>query len=159
MTKRTSLPRFVYLVLFVVLLLFAVNNFTISALQTFVEYISGDIASLGLSFGIFTLFAMLFRIISGSILGKVNDSLVLIFGAILILLAMIGYFISFSTTQIYIFRALHGVGFAFFNVAYYTMLVKAAPVSRTGEVIGYANSMNFVTMIFFPFIGSDIVAG
>jgi MFS family permease len=71
---------------------------------------------------------------------------------------MCGYFLSYSTTELYLMRAIHGIGFAFFNVAYYTMLVKAAPFSRTGEVIGYANAMNFVTMIFFPFIGSNLVA-
>ncbi|MHA1907798.1 MAG: MFS transporter [Candidatus Thorarchaeota archaeon] len=158
MNERATLPRFVFIVLFVVLLLFAVNNFTISALQSFVEFISGDLASLGISFAIFTFFAMLFRLVSGRLLGKVNDAFVLILGAVLILFAMCGYYLSISTTQVYFMRALHGVGFAFFNVAYYTMLVKTAPTLRTGEVIGYANSMNFVTMIFFPFIGSDIVS-
>jgi len=158
MTERATLPRFVFSVLIVVLLLFTVNNFTISSLQSYVEFISGDISALGISFGIFTFFAMLFRLVAGRLLGRVSDALVMVFGACLILLAMYGYYLSISTIEIYLMRALQGIGFAFFNVAYYTMLVKAAPDSRMGEVIGYANSMNFVTMIFFPFIGSAIVS-
>ena len=158
MSERAKLPRFVFAVLFVVLLLFIVNNFSISALQSYVEFISGDLSTLGISFGIFTLFAMLFRLVSGRLLGRVNDALVFVLGACLILLAMYGYYLSLSTTEIYILRALHGIGFAFSNVAYYTMLVRAAPDSRMGEVIGYANSMNFVSMIFFPYFGSDIVS-
>ncbi len=158
MYEREKLPRFIFAVLFVVFLFFTINNFTITSLQSFIEYISGDMAALGISFGVFTLFAMLFRLVSGRLLESVKDKFVLILGSILILFAMYGYYSAYSIDEIYLMRALHGVGFAFFNVAYYTMLVKAAPESRTGEVIGYANAMNFVTMIYFPYLGSALIS-
>ncbi|NWF96538.1 MAG: MFS transporter [Candidatus Thorarchaeota archaeon] len=156
-SQQSRLPPVVYAVLLTTLFVFMAHNLALSALQDFAKHVVGNESSLGLSFGVFAMSAVIFRLLSGKILGKVNDALVLTAGALLLVLSFGAYYVVMQEHLLYSVRALHGLGWAFTTVALATVLARAAPPSRMGFVMGVFAATNYVTMIVFPSVGSSLV--
>jgi len=138
--------------------MFAAFNLILTALQSFVLFVSSDPSALGTSFGIFTLLAFLFRFISGKLIEENSTTLMLAIGQIILSLVLICYAVSGTIFDIYIVRALHGIAWALATVAIMTVVVQRMPPSRVGEGLGYYNMVTSSTMMVFPAVGSAIVA-
>ncbi len=135
----------------------AYNLIMMTAVQSFAQLLTGDATSLGLSFGMFTLFAASFRLLAGRILGRFNDATVSIIGLSLLAVTVIGYQLSTIGIHLYVCRAVHGIGWALSGVAMMALIARLSPPVRVGEVMGYINGVNSITMVIFPTIGTTIV--
>jgi len=152
-----SIPKPLVVVLILSFFMFTAHNLILSALQGFVQYVTGDESALGISFGIFTLFAVLFRFVSGAILERRSVTLMLALGQVMLSVVFISYAASNGIVDIYIIRAFHGAAWALATVAIMTAVVKRSPPSRVGEGLGYYNGVNSFAMMVFPAVGSTIV--
>lgn len=157
MAPTRSITKRLVVVLVLSFFLFAAHNLILSALQGFVQYITGDESALGISFGIFTLFAVLFRFVSGVILERRSVTLLLAIGLVMLSAVFISYAVSNGIVDIYIIRAFHGAAWALATVAIMTAVVQRSPPPHVGEGLGYYNGVNSFAMMVFPAVGSTIV--
>lgn len=134
--------------------MFTAHNLILSALQDFVLYISGDTSALGISFGIFTGFAFMFRFISGRIIERSSVTLMLALGQVMLSVVFISYAALGAIIEIYVLRVFHGIAWALATVAIMTAVVQRSPPSRVGEGLGYYNGVNSFAMMVFPAVGS-----
>jgi MFS family permease len=158
LTSSPSISKPLKPVLVLTIFMFAAFNLILTALQSFVLFVSSDPSALGTSFGIFTLLAFLFRFVSGRLLEQNSTMLMLAVGQITLSFALICYAVSGTILHIYIVRALHGVAWALATVAIMTVVVQRSPPSRVGEGLGYYNMVTSSAMMVFPAVGSALVA-
>lgn len=158
MTPRPSIPKPLRPALVLTIFMFAAFNLILTALQSFVFFVSSDLSALGTSFGVFTLLAFLFRFVSGRLLEQNSTTLILALAQILLSFTLICYAVSGTVLHIYIVRALHGVAWALATVAIMTVVVQRSPQARVGEGLGYYNMVTSSAMMVFPAVGSAIVA-
>ncbi len=157
LTRRLSIPGPLAIVLVLSFFMFTAHNSILSALQGFVLFVSGDQIALGVSFGIFTGTAFLFRFVSGKIIERTSVTLMLALGQVMLSVVFISYAAVSAIIDIYVLRVFHGVSWALGTVAIMTAVVQRSPPSRVGEGLGYYNGVNSFAMMVFPAVGSAIV--
>ncbi|TFG30431.1 MFS transporter [Candidatus Thorarchaeota archaeon] len=157
MKERTHLSRITKYTIVIAFILFSAYNLVLTALQDYVLFLSSDPGTLGTSFGIFTLSAVLSRFLSGWILEKIDDALALVFGNVILTVALGAYSMAMSVTIVYVIRAIQGFGWALSTVTVLTMISENTESDRVSEALGYLNGFGSLSLMLFPMIGSLLV--
>ncbi|MBE0525396.1 MAG: MFS transporter [Candidatus Thorarchaeota archaeon] len=157
MKDRTPLSRTTKLVIAIAFVLYSAYNLVLTALQDYILFISSDVGALGISFGIFTLAAVLSRFLSGWIIERIDDVLALVLGNIILTIALGLYPLTLSVNIVYVIRAVQGFGWALSTVTILTMVVENTEDSRVSEALGYLNGFGSLSLLLFPVFGSFLV--
>ncbi|TFG27056.1 MFS transporter, partial [Candidatus Thorarchaeota archaeon] len=158
MQERTPLSRTTKYTVIVAFILFSAYNLVLAALQDYVLFLSNDQSALGISFGIFALSAVISRFISGRIIERIDDALALVFGNIILTIALGTYSIALNISVVYLTRAIQGFGWALSTVTVLTMISENTESARVSEALGYLNGFGSLSLMLFPVFGSWIVA-
>ncbi|TFG95412.1 MFS transporter, partial [Candidatus Thorarchaeota archaeon] len=157
MKDRTPFSRTTKLVIAIAFVLYSAYNLVLTALQDYILFISSDVGALGISFGIFTLAAVLSRFLSGWIIERIDDVLALVLGNIILTIALGLYPLTMSVNIVYVIRAVQGFGWALSTVTILTMVVENTEDSRVSEALGYLNGFGSLSLLLFPVFGSFLV--
>jgi predicted MFS family arabinose efflux permease len=99
--------------------------------------LGGDTASAGLAFGAFGITALICRPFAGRLSDQRGRRPLLLLGAVLAGLGMVGIAFADSVPLVVLLRLVQGVAEAAFFVAGFAMLADIAPPSRRGEALSY----------------------
>jgi len=157
MQNKEPLSRTTKLVIAIAFVLYSAYNLVLTALQDYILFISGDASALGVSFGIFTLAAVLSRFLSGWIIEKIDDVLALVLGNIILTFALGLYPLTTNITIVYLIRAVQGFGWALSTVTILTMVVENTENSQVSKALGYLNGFGSLSLLLFPIFGSYLV--
>ena len=118
---------------------------------------AGNVA-VGLVVGAFSLSAFFLRPWTGRLSDRHGRRIVMIGGASLFALSVVGYLVATSIPVLVAMRLLTGVGDALFFVAALSANVDLAPEDRRGEAMSFASLSLYVGIGAGPFIGEALIA-
>ena len=119
--------------------------------------LGGDIGTAGLAFGAFGVTALLCRPFAGRLADTRGRRPLLVIGAVLAGLGMIGIGLADSVVVVVLLRLLQGVAEAAFFVASFAVLADLAPPSRRGEALSYNSLGLYLGLAFGPPFGEFLV--
>lgn len=141
------------------LVYFIADGMTLPIYPVFVAGpLGGDDAALGLVFGAFSVTALLLRPWSGTFADKRGRRPLLIGGAMLLVVAMVGHILASTVQVLIVMRLLLGASEAAFFVAAFTMAADLSPEDRRGEAISLISLSLYAGIAIGPFIG-ELVLG
>ena len=120
--------------------------------------LGGDDAALGLVFGAFSVTALLLRPWAGSFADRRGRRPILIAGAVLLIVAMLGHLLATTVELLIVMRLLLGASEALFFVAAFTMASDLSPEDRRGEALSLISLSLYAGTAIGPFIG-ELVLG
>jgi MFS family permease len=122
-------------------------------LPLYVEDIGASKQQIGVVMGSFAIGLLLCRPQLGKLADKRSRKLVLIIGAMVAVIAPLGYAVVKSLPLLMLLRAFHGVSLAAFTTGFSTLVADLAPSEKRGEIIGYMSLVNPVGMATGPALG------
>lgn len=141
------------------LIYFIADGLTLPIYPAFVlGPLEGDEAALGLVFGAFSISALLLRPFSGRFADKRGRRPLLIGGAVLLVISMLGHIAASSVELLLVMRLLLGASEAAFFVAAFTMAADLSPEDRRGEAISLISLSLYAGIAIGPIIG-ELVLG
>ena len=143
---------------FASLVYFVAEGMTLPVLPVYVAgpLGSGDVA-LGLVFGAFSVTALLFRPAVGSFADRRGRRPLLIGGAILLIVTMLGHLLATTVELLIVMRLLLGASEAAFFVAALTMSSDMADEGRRGEALSLISLSLYAGVAIGPFIGEAVL--
>ncbi len=120
--------------------------------------LEGDEAALGLVFGVFSISALLLRPFSGRFADKRGRRPLLIGGAVLLVISMLGHILASTVELLIVMRLLLGASEAAFFVAAFTMAADLSPEDRRGEAISLISLSLYAGIAIGPIFG-ELVLG
>jgi predicted MFS family arabinose efflux permease len=120
--------------------------------------VGSDKAGAGLAFGAFAVSALILRPVAGRLADTRGRRPLLVAGALLSALGMLGSAYADSLVLVVLLRLLLGVAEAAFFVAALAALADLAPASRMGEAISYNSLGLYLGLAFGPPLGELLVA-
>ena len=140
------------------LIYFVAEGMTLPVLPVYVAgpLGSGDVA-LGLVFGAFSVTALALRPFVGSFADRRGRRPVLIGGAILLVVTMLGHLVATSVELLIVMRLLLGASEAAFFVAALTMSSDLAEEGRRGEALSLISVSLYAGVAIGPFIGEAVL--
>jgi MFS family permease len=157
LTAKERFPLSYWLALAANFFFFAGFQWTYATLPAFVQELGGDAAALGLSYGLFSLSALLARPIVGWLVDRWGRKPVMFLGALIFVVSPALYALLPSLWPFQMVRLFHGVGIAAFTTAYATLVADLAPLSRRGEGIGLSGVTYNLPLLFAPAAGVFVV--
>jgi MFS family permease len=138
---------------------FTADGVLLPALPRYVEgpLGAGNVA-VGIVVGAFSLSAFFLRPWTGRLSDRHGRRIVMIGGASLFALSVVGYLVATSVPVLVAMRLLTGVGDALFFVAALSANVDLAPEDRRGEAMSFASLSLYVGIGAGPFIGEALIA-
>ncbi len=130
-----------------------------SVFPLFVTSLGGKAAAIGALQGTFALAAVIFRPIAGWVCDRVGRKTGLIFGSFVFALSMLLYCLIKDLKSLFILRAFHGTGIAFFTTAFAAFLSDIAPPEKRGEIMGLGGIAAPVSLLFAPLLGDFLACG
>ena len=121
--------------------------------------IGSDEAGAGLAFGAFAVTALLLRPVAGRLCDRLGRMPLLVGGAIIAALSMVGTAFADDLGTVVALRLLLGVAEAAFFVASMAALVDLAPPSRMGEAVSYNSLGLYLGLTLGPPLGELLVEG
>ncbi len=112
----------------------------------------------GLIISLFTLTAAISRPFSGKLVDKVGRKPIMIYGAIITLLASISYVFLVSIIGFFILRLIHGMSTGFAPTGRTAFLADMVPLSKRGEAMGILGVSAGLGMAGGPALGAEIAA-
>jgi MFS family permease len=141
------------------LVYFVADGLTLPIYPVFVTGpLGGDAAALGLVFGAFSVTALILRPWSGTFADKRGRRPLLLGGAVLLVVAMLGHLLATSVELLIVMRLVMGVSEAAFFVAAFTMAADLTPEDRRGEALSLISLSLYAGIAIGPFIG-ELVLG
>ncbi len=132
-------------------------------LPTVPKFIEGPLGGSDLAVGVlvgsFSIGAVVVRPMAGRLGDRFGRRVLIIFGALLVAVAVQLYSLIDSSVLLFGARLLGGVGEAAFFVGAGTMVTDLAPVSRRGEAISYWSVAVYGGLAFGPALGEWVLAG
>ncbi len=122
-------------------------------LPTYIKYLGGTKAQIGLVMGSFAIGLLCSRTWLGHLADTKSRKLVLYIGIIVAGFAPLGYLLIHSVFPLIAVRAVHGVSIAAFTTAYSALVVDLSPIKQRGELIGYMNLVTPIGMSIGPAFG------
>jgi MFS family permease len=119
--------------------------------------LGGNDVSLGLVFGAFSITALLVRPFVGSYADRRGRRPVLIGGAALLIVTMLGHLVATSVPLLIVMRLLLGASEAAFFVAALTMSSDLADENRRGEALSLISLSLYAGVAIGPFIGEAVL--
>jgi MFS family permease len=151
-------PRSFWLVIAANLFFFAGFQWTFATLPSYVQEIGGGAAAIGLTFGLFSVSAVVARPLVGWLVDNWGRKPVLLVGAAIFCLSPALYILAGSLGPFLVVRVFHGAGIAAFTTAYTTIVADLAPPERRGEAIGLSGVTNNLGMLVAPALGAYAVS-
>lgn len=115
--------------------------------------LGSDEAGLGIAAAAFSVTTLLLRPYAGRMADRRGRRPLLVGGAVLAGLVLIGHVWAASLAALVVLRLLLGVAEAFFFVAGYAALADLAPRGRTGEALSYNSLALYLGIAFGPILG------
>ena len=141
------------------LVYFIADGMTLPIYPVFVAGpLGGDDAALGLVFGAFSVSALLLRPFSGRFADKRGRRPLLVGGAVLLVISMLGHIVASTVELLIVMRLLLGASEAAFFVAAFTMAADLTPEDRRGEAISLISLSLYAGIAIGPIIG-ELVLG
>jgi MFS family permease len=138
---------------------FIADAITIPVLQVYVVGpLNGDAVAVGVAYGAFSVSAFALRPLVGRIADRRGRRPLLIGGAAVFLVGVLGHLVAFSLPILLVMRLLLGAGEAMVFVAALSATSDLAPPARRGEAISYFSLSLYVGLALGPFIG-EVVLG
>lgn len=109
---------------------------TMTTLPIYTQYIGGNKFIAGLTTGIFSISALLFRPLFGNLLDSKGRKIILIISIIIFSLATLSYNFAYTIIILLVLRFIQGIGFSAYSNASGTIIADVVPGSRLGEGIG-----------------------
>lgn len=119
--------------------------------------LAGDDAALGLVFGAFSVTALLLRPFAGTFADRRGRRPLLLGGAVLLAVAMVGHIVASSVELLIVMRLILGASEAMFFVAAFTMAADLTPEDRRGEALSLVSLSLYVGIAIGPFIGETVL--
>lgn len=139
------------------LFLFFSFQMLIPTLPIYVTQMGGDELAVGLVISVFTVSALLVRPVAGLLLDRVGRRQVLLFGAVVFLACVAGYYFAAAVAVLLFLRFVHGIGWGALTTAYSTVVADIIPAHRRGEGMGYFGLSSTLGMMLAPLIGLYLV--
>ncbi len=136
-----------------VFFLFFALDFYIPVLPFYVLKADGSETAIGLLMGVFTFFSIILRPFQGRNLNIGNRKRLLLAGILLYTIAGLGLLILPSLPLLFLFRALQGIGWGAFLLAFNTITLDLAPPHRRGEVVGLVGVAPPLSLAVAPALG------
>jgi len=134
-------------------ILFFTSLAALLPMSQYIENIGGNKSQIGIVMSAFALGVLLFRPLVGKNVDNVGRKAVLIFGALIFIIAPLIYIWVNSVTVLIPVRIFHGLGLAAFGKASITLITDAAPKDHRGEVISYTGMINTIAFASGPALG------
>ena len=155
--SRLLTPAFVFLAV-ATLAYFIADGMTLPATPLYVtDALGGGDVAVGLTVGAFGLTALLLRPLSGALADNRGRRPLIIGGAALFGIAMLGHLVAVTVPILIVMRVLLGTAEAFMFVAALTAASDLAPEERRGEAINYLSLSLYVGIAIGPLIGEAIL--
>lgn len=122
-------------------------------LPTYVKYLGGTRAQVGLVMGSFAIGLLCSRTGLGYLADTKSRKFVLCIGIIVAGLAPLGYLLIKAVFPLIAVRAIHGISIAAFTTAYSALVVDLSPLKQRGELIGYMSLVQPIGMSMGPALG------
>jgi MFS family permease len=119
--------------------------------------LAGDDAALGIVFGAFSVTALLLRPWAGSFADRRGRRPLLIGGAVMLVVAMLGHLAATTVELLIVMRLLLGASEAAFFVAAFTMASDLADEDRRGEALSLVSLSLYAGIAIGPFIGETVL--
>lgn len=129
----------------------------LTLLPLFALYLGGNNTHAGLMTGVFTIFALMFRPVFGSLLDTKGRRPVIILGIVILLSTSVSYNFSDSIFCLIVLRLLNGVGFSAGTTALSTIVSDFVPAKRMAEGFGYFLVTNTIAQAIGPLLGLSII--
>ena len=135
---------------------------TVGALQpTLPRFVEGPLGgsdtSVGIAIGIFAVSAIVLRPLAGRLADSKGRGLLVILGAALVGISVLGYVIADSLWLLLVLRLLTGAGEAFFYVGAASTINDLSPDERRGEAFSYFSLALFGGLAVGPVLGEWIL--
>jgi MFS family permease len=157
-SKSTLLTRTFLTVAVAELAYFTADGVLLPALPRYVEGAlgAGNVA-VGIVVGAFSLSAFFLRPWTGRLSDRHGRRIVMVAGASLFAVSVIGYLFAASIPLLVAMRLLTGVGDALFFVAALSANVDLAPEDRRGEAMSFASLSLYIGIGAGPFVGEAVI--
>lgn len=130
--------------------------FLLATLPLYIITIGGREAEIGLIIGIFTVSAVVFRLILGREADVRGKKKILLLSSFMFLLAMLLYSSTSSVVELLALRFFHGFAWAGVTMSAGAIIADIVPESRRGEGMGYYGMFPNLAMGFGPALGMVI---
>ncbi len=151
-TREFALVCLTYFACFVIL------HLLVPTLPLYVQDLGGRDSDIGLVLGVSNLSSLGIRMIAGPILDIWGRKRPLIGGAIVSLVAMLGYSLMPGIPSLVLLRMLQGIGFGIVTTASSVLAADLAPLPRRGEAMSYYGNFASIAMAMAPGIGLWLIA-
>jgi MFS family permease len=159
--RRISLPGgfspIFYTAFLAAFLLFTSGHLLLTPLPLYIERRGGGPPEVGLSGTAFALSAVFVRPFMGRLTDTRGRKVVLLIGAVLFILAPLGYAASRSVPMILGSRTFHGMGIAAFTTAYGALIADVTPRERWGEALGMGGVAGSLSIMIGSPVGMSIL--
>ncbi len=154
---KEKIVNFNFMALFgAVVFLFFALDFYIPVLPFYVIDSGGGESAVGLLMGLFTFCSVVLRPFQGRNLNQRGRKRLLITGIVLYTLSGMALMILPSLSLVFIFRAIQGLGWGAFLLAYNTLTLDLAPAGRRGEALGLMGIAPPLALASAPVISEQI---
>jgi MFS family permease len=123
----------------------------------FIKQLGGSESQVGLSAGIFTLTAVVFRPLVGGLLDRYGRRPFILWGLLFFMISMYLYDWIGSLAVLMALRMFHGASWAFSTTAVGTSITDMIPVSKRGEGMGWFGMAMTVAMAIGPMLGTWVL--
>jgi MFS family permease len=131
---------------------------TLPVLPRFVEGpLGGGSVAVGITIGTFSLAAVLLRPFTGRVGDARGRRVLIVAGALLVAVSLLGYTIASSLWLLNLLRALSGAGEAMFYVGAASAINDLAPDERRGEALSYFSLSLFAGIGLGPVLGESVL--
>lgn len=118
------------------------------------QYFGASKSHLGYLFTLFFLTSALSKILSGIFVGQKYLKHIFLLGIFFIAISISMYDVVFSLEFLFIFRILHGIGFAFANTACLTLASLSVDESLQSYSVSMVTAFNAIGLILGPLVGT-----
>lgn len=134
----------------------SVNAFNL--LPLYIKTLGGTESQIGGIMGTYGLTAIFAQPVAGALTDRFGRKLFLLLGALLAVLASIGFAFSGRLDfTFFLFRVVQGIGYSAFYVANLTLVADMVPASRRGEAVGLFGISGLITIALSPALGEQLI--
>lgn len=127
--------------------------FLLTTIPLYIETIGGDESQIGIVVGVMAAGALITRPVAGLLSDVWGRKPVLIAGVAVLFVSNALYLLATSVSWLLLVRILHGIGFAAFTTAIFTLAADISPIAKRGETVGYFGATINLAMVGGPVLG------